>query len=133
MSSTTGANNAAGKSGNSSGAVATSTAGTLGSRVKDAVTGKWAVGISGLTSIALLIAAVVQMSQFAGSKDDWNLIQPQITKVLILTLIGTVLLTVAALLYFVQDSARAIYFILVMVCLSLGLSFSALAVAAISR
>ena len=118
---------------NSSGASTTSTAGTMGSRVKDAVTGKWAVGLSGLTSIILLISAVVTMSQFAGSKDDWNLIQPQIVKVLILTLIGTACLTISALLYFTQDSARAIYFILVMVCVSLGLSFSAVAIAAISR
>jgi hypothetical protein len=123
------------KAANNSGAGAsiTSVAGTMGSRVKDAVTGKWAVGISGLTAISLLIAAVVTMSQFAGSKDDWNLIQPQIVKVLILTLIGTACLTVSALLYFTQDSARAIYFILVMVCVSLGLSFSAVAIAAISR
>jgi len=110
-----------------------SIAGTAGSRVKDAVTGIWAVGISGLTAISLLIAALVTMSQFAGSKDDWNLIQPQVTKVLILTLLGTACLTISALLYFIQDSAKAIYFILVMVCVSLGLSFSAVAIAAISR
>jgi hypothetical protein len=108
-------------------------AGTMGSRVKDVLTGKWTMGISGLTSIILLMVALTNMSQFAGSKDDWNLIQPQIVKVLILTLIGTVLLTIAALLYFIQDSARAIYFILIMVCISLGLSFSAVAIAAISR
>jgi hypothetical protein len=131
MSTSTGSANT--KVGNSSSPSATSTAGTMGSRVKDAVTGKWAVGISGLTSIILLIIAVVQMSQFAGSKDDWNLIQPQIVKVLILTLIGTACLTISALLYFTQDSARAIYFILIMVCVSLGLSFSAVAIAAISR
>jgi hypothetical protein len=130
MSASTGSANV--KVGNSS-SVGISTAGTMGSRIKDAVTGKWAVGISGLAAIALLIASVVSMSQFTGSKDDWNLIQPQIVKVLILTLIGTVCLTISALLYFTQDSARAIYFILVMVCVSLGLSFSAVAIAAISR
>jgi len=73
------------------------------------------------------------MSQFVGSKDDWNVIKPQITKVLILTLIGTVGLIIASLLYFIQDSAKTIYFILVLCCLSLGMSYSALAIAAISR
>jgi hypothetical protein len=73
------------------------------------------------------------MSKFIGSKDDWNTIQPQITKILILTLIGTFGLIIASLLYFIQDSARTIYFILVLCCLSLGLSFSALAISAISR
>jgi hypothetical protein len=110
-----------------------STAATMRSRVIGGLTGKWGIGFSGLTAISLLIAAVVTMSQFVGSKDDWNLIQPQIGNILTLTLIGTACLTVSALLYFTQDSARAIYFILVMVCVSLGLSFSAVAIAAISR
>lgn len=107
--------------------------GTTGSKVKDLATGKWAVMITGLTAVSLFIASFVTMTQFVGSKDDWNLIQPQIVKVLILTLIGTLGLIISALLYFTQDSAKAIYFILVLVCLSLGLSFSAVAIAAISR
>jgi hypothetical protein len=107
--------------------------GTIGSKVKDVATGKWAVGLAGVVSISLFIASFVSMSQFAGSKDDWNLIQPQITKVLILSLIGTFALIVASLLYYIQDSSRAMYFILVLCCVSLGLSYSALAVAAISR
>ena len=107
--------------------------GTIGSKVTDVATGKWAVGLAGIVSISLFIASFVSMSQFAGSKDDWNLIQPQITKVLILSLIGTFALIVASLLYYIQDSSRAMYFILVLCCLSLGLSYSALAVAAISR
>lgn len=107
--------------------------GTFGSKVKDVATGKWAVGLAGVVSISLFIASFVSMSQFAGSKDDWNLIQPQITKVLILSLIGTFALIVASLLYYIQDSSRAMYFILVLCCVSLGLSYSALAVAAISR
>ena len=86
-----------------------------------------------IVSVVLFVWSIVSMSTFVGSKDDWNLIQPQITKVLILTLIGTFGLMIAAFLYFIQDSARTIYFILVISCLSLGLSFSALAVAAISR
>jgi hypothetical protein len=91
-------------------------------------------GIIGFTVLAvgLFIGAFVSMSKFVGSKDDWNLIQPQITKILILTIIGTFSLIAAALLYFIQDSARTIYFILVVSCLSLGLSFSSLAISAIS-
>ena len=118
---------------NSAATATASTAGASVSRVTNFVTGKWGIGISGLVAISLLITAVSLMAQFVGSKDDWNLIQPQIGNILILTLIGTACLTVSALLYFTQDSARAIYFILVMVCVSLGLSFSAVAIAAISR
>jgi hypothetical protein len=86
-----------------------------------------------ITSIGLFIGSFVSMSQFVGSKDDWNVIQPQITKILILTIVGTFALIVASLLYYIQDSAKTIYFILVLCCVSLGLSYAALAIAAISR
>jgi hypothetical protein len=89
--------------------------------------------IFGVVSVGLFIGAFVNMSKFVGSKDDWNLIQPQITKILILTLIGTFGLIVTSLLYFIQDSEKTIYFILVLSCVTLGLSFSALAISAISR
>ena len=89
--------------------------------------------VFGVVSVGLFIGAFVNMSKFVGSKDDWNLIQPQITKILILTLIGTFGLIVTSLLYFIQDSEKTIYFILVLSCVTLGLSFSALAISAISR
>ena len=107
--------------------------GTTGSKIKDVVTGKWTTMLSFVISIIFFVASFITMTQFAGSKDDWNMIKPQITKVLIFTLIGTFALIVASLLYYIQDSSRAMYFILVLCCLSLGLSYSALAVAAISR
>lgn len=98
----------------------------------------YAKGYAGITiftvlSVSLFIAAFVKMSNFVGSKDDWNLIQPQIQLILILTLIGTFGLIIAALLYYIQDPDKTIYFILVICCISLGLSFSSLSVAAISR
>ena len=107
--------------------------GTSGSKIASAAKGMTGIIIFSVISIGLFIGAFVSMSKFIGSKDDWNTIQPQITKILILTLIGTFGLIIAALLYFIQDSARTIYFILVLSCLSLGLSFSALAISAISR
>jgi hypothetical protein len=106
----------------------------IGSKLKSIGSGgNIGIWIFGITSVALFIGAFVNMSKFVGSKDDWNVIQPQITKILILTLIGTFGLIITSLLYFIQDSSRTIYFILVLSCLTLGLSFSALAIAAISR
>jgi hypothetical protein len=105
----------------------------IGSKFKSIGGGTIGIGIFGIISVGLFIGAFVNMSNFVGSKDDWNLIQPQITKILILTLIGTFGLIITTLLYFIQDSQKAIYFILVLTCLTLGLSFSALAIAAISR
>lgn len=107
--------------------------GTTGSKFKSFASGTGAIATFTIISVAMFIAAFVNMSNFAGSKDDWNLIQPQIQKILIFTLIGTFGLIIAALLYFIQDPARTTYFVLTICCLSLGLSFSALAISAISR
>lgn len=109
------------------------TGGTLGSKIMTGAGGMAGIVIFSLVSVSMFIWSFVSMSNFVGSKDDWNVIKPQITKIWILTLIGTFGLIVAALLYFIQDSARTIYFILVLSCVSLGLSFSALAVSSISR
>ena len=95
--------------------------------------GTWMIILFSITSIGLFIGSFVSISQFVGSKDDWNVIQPQITKVLILTLVGAFGLMVASFLYYIQDPAKTIYFILILCCLSLGLSYAALAIAAISR
>lgn len=89
-------------------------------------------GIFTVISISMFIWSFISMSNFTGSKDDWNLIKPQITKVLILTLIGTFGLVVAAMLFFNQNEKHILYFILIISCLSLGLSYSALAISAIS-
>ena len=91
------------------------------------------VGLFTLTSIGLFVGSFVKMSSFVGSKDDWNVIQPQITLILGLTLGGTFALIVASGLYYTQDPAKTIYFILALCCVSLGLSYAALATAAISR
>jgi hypothetical protein len=119
-------------SGNSTSTV-TANSGIGGSKVTSFAKGYGGIGIFTVVSISLFVAAFVKMSNFVGSKDDWNLIQPQIQIILILTLVGTFGLIIAALLYYVQDPNKTIYFILVVCCLSLGLSFSSLAVAAISR
>jgi hypothetical protein len=109
------------------------TGSTALTKFKEHTQGKWGLILFSLVSFCLFLGSFVSMSQFLGSKDDWNLIQPQITKVLVLTLIGTFGLIVASILYYVQDPARTMYFVLVVCCLSLGLSYSALAIAAISR
>lgn len=39
----------------------------------------------------------------------------------------------AAIFYFIQDSAKAMYFIIVMMCVSVGMSYAALSISAISK
>lgn len=86
-----------------------------------------------IVSIILFILSYVKMSKFVGDKDNWNSIQSQISTVLAHIIPGTVLLFIAVFLYFSQDPSKNLYFTLIVSCLSLGLSYAALAIAAISR
>lgn len=93
----------------------------------------WGVYVFGISAAIMYITSFSMLSKFAGSKDDWNEIKPQLSKIWIITLVSTVLLTLAALFYFIQDPSKAMYFMLIISCISLGLAYSALAVAVISR
>lgn len=89
--------------------------------------------LSGIGAAVCYIWSFVSISNFVGSKDDWNAIKPQITKIWILTLIGSLCLFIASALYVLQDPHKTMYFLLGISCLSLGLSYSALAISAISK
>ena len=95
--------------------------------------GKNLVLFIGIIPIILFIVSIVQLSKFVGNKDDWNNIQPQVSTVLGLTLTAVVVLIIMAGLYFYQDPSRAIFFILIISCLSLGLAYSALAISVIGK
>ena len=86
-----------------------------------------------VTAITFFITSLVYFGKLMGSDDRWNEMKPQVTKILIFTIIATVAIMVAALLYFTQDPNKTIYFVLIMSCLSIGISYASLAIAAISR
>jgi hypothetical protein len=115
--------------------VTTGTTTTDASIMSKMASNKYNIGIifAGLLFVSLFIAAFVQMSNFIGSKDDWNTLKPQITKIIVLVLIGIFAFIIASLMYFIQDPQKAIYFTIVTSGLSIGLAFMALAIAAISR
>lgn len=83
--------------------------------------------------IALFATAFVRMSQFLGSKDDWNDIKPKVMEISLYTFFGTVAFAVATLVYMVSRETFAIYFSIIVSCLALGIAFASLAVASISR
>jgi len=97
------------------------------------MTERIAMIVFGLTAAGLFIGSFVSISQFVGSKDNWNQIKDQIAKTWGLALGGTVALFLACMLYFVQNREYIIYIILAISCVTLALSYSALAVSAISR
>ena len=83
--------------------------------------------------IALFITAFVRMTQFLGSKDDWNDLKPKITEIILYIIFGVIAFTIASLMYYIQNPPATAYFTLIVACMSLGFSYAALAVAAISR
>jgi len=83
--------------------------------------------------VSMFIAAFVQMSNTVGSNDTWNQIQPQVTKIVVMVLLGITGFIIASLAFYIQDPSKAVYFTIIVSGLSLGLAFIALSVAAISR
>jgi hypothetical protein len=72
---------------------------TSTSFIKGSTTTKIVIGIVSIISFSMFIASFVSTAQIVGGKDDWNLIQSQVGKILILTLIGTVCFTIAVMVF----------------------------------
>ncbi len=73
------------------------------------------------------------MGQFVGDKDDWNKLKPRIMEITIYVTTGIIAFAIASILYLTQDSSKIVYFMIILGSLSLGLSFWAVTVSAISR
>ena len=87
-----------------------------------------------IIAIVMFILSFVYTAKFVGRKDDWNQIQPQVTEILIYTIIGTISFTIASLIFYTQgNNENIMFFVIPVSCMALGLSYSALAVSAISR
>jgi len=87
----------------------------------------------GLIAIGLYIGSFVIISQFVGTRDRQNQIKPDINKILATTILGSFFLFLALLMYFIKDPGNIIYIVLIMTCITLALSYSALAISAISK
>jgi hypothetical protein len=89
--------------------------------------------VCGLLAIGLYIGSFVVISQFVGTRDSQNQVKPQVNKILGLSIGGSFALFLALLLYFIKDPGSIIYILLIITCITLALSYSALAVSAISK
>ena len=81
----------------------------------------------------LYIAAVIQMSNFLGSTDNWNDIKPQLTPILGEVIAGSVIATIATVLFFIQYPAAAQPFAIGASMFALGMSFAAVSIATMTR
>jgi hypothetical protein len=82
---------------------------------------------------AFYVSSFYVISRLIGSKQNWIAVKDQIKMIWSFTLPASVLLFLAALLYFRINRENAVYFICVMAFLSFGLSYGALAVATIHK
>lgn len=86
-----------------------------------------------LTAVGLYIGSFVESSKYIGGKDDWNTIRPRIITIIGLSIGGALALGLAALMYFIANQQKAVYFQIIVTSLAMGMAYAALAVASISR
>ena len=93
----------------------------------------WMFILSSLIGVGLYIGSFVQSVNYVGGKDDWNTIRTKIWTVVGLAIGGALALGLAAILYFLANRENAVFFQIIVTTISLGISYSALAVAAMTR
>lgn len=90
--------------------------------------------VAGVVTAGFFIASFVVASKFLGSEERWEKIQREVvSKILPLTLVGTLALFVTSALYILQDPHKTMYFLLVLGCLSLGMAYSAVVISVIAK
>jgi hypothetical protein len=90
--------------------------------------------VSGIVTAAFFITSFVLAGKFLGSEERWEKIQREVvSKILPLTLVGTLALFVTCALYILQDPNKTMYLLLVLGCLSLGLAYSAVVISVIAK
>ena len=88
---------------------------------------------SSVVSVGLLLISTILASQFLGNSDNWIQIKQKVTQLWIFTIIGTIALFIASLMYISKYKENANILFLIFICFSLGLSFSAFAMSAITK
>jgi vacuolar-type H+-ATPase subunit I/STV1 len=122
-----------GRSENASGTSGTSgTSGASSISMTSIGIGSGLIAVFGITAIVLFIAACTQTSAFIGDTATWRAIKPQISRIWWQTSIGALLLFIGMFIYAIQYGKHTALFTLMIACLSLGLSFAAISMSAIS-
>ena len=89
--------------------------------------------LASLTAVGLFIGSYVSTASFLGTKEDWNDIQKKVTVIVGLSIGATIALALAALLYFISDERKAVYYTIIVSTLAIGMSYASIAVASISK
>jgi hypothetical protein len=90
------------------------------------------MGLIGV-GIALLIASIVTMTKFAGDKDNWTSLKPQLSVILPTSLVGGLALLAGAGLYFVTRPEFSVTYAIVLASIAVTLAVAAINIAVITR
>ena len=95
----------------------------------------YVIGGLGVAISACCLATFISISKFIGSKDRWLRIQQESGDIWVFSLLGSVMLFGAGILYFIikPNQEKIMYFIFVVTFLAMGLASSALGVALIHK
>ena len=88
--------------------------------------------VLGIVSLILFIVPTVRTITFTDDNPNMQAMRPQVTKIVGSTLLAMGALLFVSMLYFLQDERKAMSTVFVLICLTLGLSFSALAMSTLS-
>jgi hypothetical protein len=88
--------------------------------------------VCGIASIVLFIYSTINTSNLIGDTENWRAIKPQVTRIWWNTGVGSVILFIGMFMYALQNETYSVVFILMISCIALALSFSAISMAAIS-
>lgn len=87
----------------------------------------------GLVGLGLYIWSAITVSQAHSASEDYGILKNTVPTLIAQTLVASLLLYGAMLLYVIQDLNAMIYILVTMVFLTFGLSYTAVAIAAMSR
>jgi len=87
----------------------------------------------GIVGLGLYIWSAITVAQAHSASTDYTILKNTVPTLIAQTLVGTLLLYLALLMYVIQDLNVMIYILVAMVFLTFGLSYTAVAIAAISR
>ena len=88
---------------------------------------------AGLVGLGLYIWSAITVAQAHSASEDYGVLKNTVPTLIAQTLVGTLLLYLALLMYVIQDLNVMIYILVAMVFLTFGLSYTAVAMAAMSR
>ena len=88
---------------------------------------------AGLVGLGLYIWSAITVAQAHSASEDYGILKNTVPTLIAQTLVGTLLLYGALLMYVIQDLNVMIYILVAMVFLTFGLSYTAVEIAAMSR